>query len=64
MIHDNRKAGSKSYMWVHTTSELADCNPVVVFYYELTRGTDHLREFYYDYTGTITSDAYASYPLL
>ena len=64
VIHDNRKAGSKSYMWVHTTSELADCNPVVVFYYELTRGTDHLREFYYDYTGTITSDAYASYPLL
>lgn len=64
VIHDGRKAGAKSYMWVHSTSELAECRPVVVFCYELTRGTDHLRNFYRDYTGTITSDAYQSYPLL
>lgn len=64
VIHDGRKTGSKSYMWVHSTSELAECSPVVVFCYELTRGTEHLRNFYRDYTGIITSDAYQSYPLL
>jgi len=63
---DGRKAGSKSYMWVHTTSELFGGNPIVVFGYELTRSTDHLRQFYLKnaYHGIITSDAYTSYGLL
>lgn len=66
VIMDGRKAGSKSYMWVHTTSELFGGNPIVVFSYELTRSTDHLRDFYLKngYHGMITSDAYVSYGLL
>lgn len=64
VLRDGRKAGSKSYMWVHTTSELATAHPVVIFCFERTRGTDHLREFYENYSGTITSDAYQSYLLL
>jgi len=66
VIMDGRKAGSKSFMWVHSTSELFRGNPIVVFDYELTRSTDHLRDFYLKngYHGMITSDAYVSYGLL
>ena len=66
VIMDGRNAGSKSYMWVHTTSELDPYHPIIVFRFELTRKTDHLRAFYGDagFTGTITSDCYCSYDVL
>lgn len=66
VIRDGRKAGSKSFFWVHTTSELDHEHPIIVFCFELTRGTDHLRAFYGDtgYIGNITSDAYCSYDTL
>ena len=66
VISDGRSAGSVSYVWVHTTSELYTGNPITVYCYELTRSTQHLRDFYLsrDYSGTICSDAYASYDLL
>ena len=61
---DGRHAGSKSYVWVHITSELYDTNPIILFCYELTRGTDHLRKFYEDFKGFITCDAYCAYQTL
>lgn len=61
VINDGRKAGSTSYMWVHTSGELYRENPIILFCFELTRGTDHLRKFYVGYTGHITCDAYVSY---
>ena len=63
VICDGRKAGAKSFVWVHTSSELDPGNPIIVYAFELTRGTDHLRSFYGDagYNGVITSDAYCSY---
>ena len=66
VIRDGRKAGAKSFMWVHTTSELDTGHPVIVYCYERTRATDHLRRFYGDtgFTGNITSDAYCSYDTL
>ncbi len=66
VIMDSRKAGSKSYMWVHTTSELDPYHPIIVFRFELTRKTEHLRSFYGDsgYVGNITSDCYCSYDTL
>lgn len=66
VINDGRRAGSKSYIWVHTTSELDTEPPIVVFCYELTRNTQHLRDFYLanNFHGFITSDAYCSYGLL
>ena len=66
VINDGRKPGAVSYMWVHTTSELYSGNPIIVFCYELTRNTQHLRDFYLKqgYSGFITSDAYCSYGLL
>lgn len=61
---DGRSAGSKSFMWVHSTSELADCNPIILFFYEATRGTDHLRNLLLEFHGYITCDAYVSYRVL
>lgn len=51
-------------MWVHASSELLETSPVVVFCFELTRHTDHLRDFYAGHSVTITCDAYAAYQTL
>ena len=66
VIQDGRKAGTKSFVWVHTTSELDPGQPVIVYRFELTRATEHLRRFYGDggFAGNITSDAYCSYDVL
>lgn len=66
VISDGRSAGSVSYVWVHTTSELYTGKPISVFCYEPTRSTQHLRDFYLsrDYSGVVSSDAYISYDLL
>ena len=58
---DGRGAGSKSFLWVHCSSELLDCPPIIIFCYEKTRGTDHLRKFFKEFSGYITCDAYAAY---
>ncbi len=64
VIDDGRRAGSVSYIWAHTTSELLEVPPIVVYCFELTRGTDHLRSFYGNqFKGNITSDGYVSYPV-
>lgn len=64
VINDGRRAGSVSYVWTHTTSELLEVPPVVVYCYEPTRGTDHLRNFYgTHFKGNITSDGYVAYPV-
>ena len=64
VIRDGRKAGSKSFMWVHVTSELWDGPRIVIIEYEKTRGTDHLRKFYRYFKGNIGCDAFAAYFLL
>ncbi len=64
VLRDGRPAGAKSYMWIHITSELLEVPPIILFCYELTRGTDHLRKFYQDFQGFITCDAYCSYHVL
>jgi hypothetical protein len=61
---DGREPGHKSYMWIHCSSELLDCNPIIIFCYEATRGTNHLRSFFREFLGYITCDAYASYQVL
>ena len=61
---DGYDPGHKSYMWVHTSSELLDCPPIIVFCYELTRSTDHLRSYFQEFLGYITCDAYISYQVL
>lgn len=62
VINDGRKAGSKSYIWAHMTSEFCEGPKIVVFCYERTRGTDHLRKFFpKEFSGTICADAYQAY---
>lgn len=61
---DGHGPGHKSYLWVHTSSELSDCPPIIIFCYEETRGTDHLRRFFREFLGYITCDAYISYRVL
>lgn len=61
---DGRGPGHKSFLWVHCSSELLDCNPIIIFCYEATRGTDHLRKFFKEFLGYITCDAYVSYQVL
>lgn len=61
VINDGRKAGRKSFFWIHVTSELSDGHPIAVFTYEPDRSTRHLREFYKDYVGKIICDAYCAY---
>jgi transposase len=64
VINDGRGPNTKSYMWVHTSSELLKDHPISVFCYEPTRSTEHLRKFYgsdIDYILTITSDSFAAY---
>ena len=58
---DGRGPGHKSYMWIHCSNELLECNPIIIFCYEATRGTDHLRSFFKEFLGYITCDAYVSY---
>ena len=65
VLHEEgRDARTKSYVWVHTTGELDDGPPIVIFAYEPTRGTDHLRVYYAGFSGYLSSDAYGSYGLL
>lgn len=61
---DGYGPGHKSYLWVHTSSALLDCPPIIVFCYELTRSTDHLRSYFQEFLGYITCDAYVSYHVL
>lgn len=61
---DGHGPGHKSYLWVHSSSELSDCPPIIIFCYEETRGTDHLRRFFREFLGYITCDAYISYRVL
>ncbi len=64
LLQDGRKAGSKSYIWCHITSEQYSGSPICLYAFELTRGTDHLRKFYEDFKGFITCDAYCAYQTL
>lgn len=64
VIIDGRDTGSISYIWVHRSSELLEGPQIVVYCYEKTRGTDHLRHFFSDLEEQLflTCDAYAAYP--
>lgn len=63
VINDGRKPGSKSFLWTHRTSEMADHETIIHVCYELTRGSGHLENFFAGIQETIhlTSDAYAAY---
>ncbi len=61
VIHDGRPAGSKSYMWVHITSELSPGPKIVVYEYQKTRHSDHPKEYYKDFQGILMTDGLEQY---
>ena len=63
VILDERKAGTRSFIWVHRSGELLPGPAIVAYCYEKTRGADHLRNFYAGILQTIylTCDAYSAY---
>ncbi len=61
VIHDDRPAGSKSYMWVHLTGELSPVPKIVVYEYQKTRHSDHPREYYKDFRGILITDGLEQY---
>lgn len=68
-IHDLEEggiSGTKDFVWAHMSSELDDSvHPIVIYCFELSRSTDHLRRFYDGCGRTdITCDAYISYPTI
>ncbi len=64
VIHDDRSAGSKSYMWVHRSGELCKEKPIVLYEYQKTRHHQHPLEFYQGYTGILETDGLQQYHLL
>lgn len=61
---DGRSASTKSFLWVHCSAELAEGPPIIIFCFERTRGTDHLRKYYMEFIGYIICDAYIAYQIL
>jgi len=61
VIHDDRPAGSKSYMWVHLTSELSPVPKIIVYEYQKTRHSDHPKEYYKDFQGILVTDGLEQY---
>ena len=60
VIHDEK---SQNWLWLQRTSELLDCQQIVLFEYETGRDTEHLIKLFADLGKEIhiTSDAYSSY---
>lgn len=61
VIHDDRPAGSKSYMWVHITGELSPGPKIILYEYQKTRHSDHPKEYYKDFNGTLMTDGLEQY---
>ena len=61
VIHDDRPAGSKSYMWVHLTGELSPVPKIIVYEYQKTRHSDHPKEYYKEFKGILMTDGLEQY---
>lgn len=62
VIHDDRPAGSKSYMWVqHLTGELSTGPKIIVYEYQKTRHSSHPKEYYKDFKGILMTDGLEQY---
>lgn len=64
VIHDERSAGSKSYMWVHRSGELFDDKAIVLYEYQKTRHHEHPLHFYAGYNGVLVTDGLQQYHLV
>lgn len=55
-----RSAETKSYMWLYRTGGDSD-PPIVLFDYQMTRSSDHPREFLKGFRGYLHADGYIGY---
>lgn len=62
--HDDRPAGSKSYMWVYRSGYMYPEKQIVLYEYQRTRNASHPREFLKDYSGICVTDGYQVYHTL
>ena len=58
---DGRKTGAKSYMWVYTTKDMDGVPKIALYNYQMTRSSEHPREFLRGFKGTMMTDGYQSY---
>ena len=61
---DGRPAGSKSWMWVYRSGYLYQEEQIVLYEFQKTRNTSHLREFLKNYSGICVTDGYQVYHTL
>lgn len=64
VINDRRKAGSKSYMWVHRSGEFYKDNPIVLYEYQKGRNHELPLAFYKDYKGILVTDGLQQYHMI
>lgn len=64
VINDGRKAGSKSYMWVHRSGEYYKDKPLVLYEYQKPRSHEHPKQFYTGFKGILVTDGLAQYHLV
>lgn len=64
VIHDDRPAGSKSYMWVHRSGEFYKDRQIVLYEYQKTRHHEHPENYYRDYKGVLVTDGLQQYHLI
>ncbi len=61
VLHElNRKAQTKSYMWLYRTGRYAK-QQLVLYEYQETRGAEHPEDFLLGYKGYLHTDGYAGY---
>lgn len=60
---EDKKAQSKSYMWVYRSGEFTQ-NPVVIYDYQPSRAGACVRDFLTGYSGYLLSDGYSAYDTL
>ncbi len=56
--------GSKSYMWVHRSSEFCKDRPIVIYEYQKGRDHELPLSFYQDYRGVLVTDGLQQYQLV
>lgn len=61
VIHDGRKPGSKSYMWVHRSGEFYREQPIVLYEYQKGRGHEIPEAYYKGYKGILVTDGLSQY---
>lgn len=64
VINDGRKAGSKSYMWVHRSGEFYKDRPIVLYEYQKGRNHELPLAFYKDYKGILVTDGLQQYHMI